>query len=212
MRALPCASSVWMGICQPCQERASTPISCSAMAQQAGGDLLAGGDHGVVFAGVVQRRQALAPGDQLVGDAGHGGDDDGDLVAGVHLPLHPAGDVADAVEVGDGGAAEFHYDARHEPAGRWGYGRGTHTGARAGEQPDVVAAWAAVAAASPWAGPPRGRRGEDARISTSGPAGDRPRACLATEKYAVRAGGVPPRQACGTARAAGPAGPASAPR
>ena len=50
--------------------------------QQAGGDLLAGRHHGVVFARVVQRRQRLAPADELVGDAGHGGDHHGDLVAG----------------------------------------------------------------------------------------------------------------------------------
>ena len=49
--------------------------------QQAGGDLLAGGHHGVVFPGVVQGRQRLAPGDQLVGLAGHGRDHHGDLVA-----------------------------------------------------------------------------------------------------------------------------------
>ncbi len=34
MRALPCAVSVSIGICQPCQERASTPMSCSAMASR----------------------------------------------------------------------------------------------------------------------------------------------------------------------------------
>ena len=57
--------------------------------EQAGGHLLAGRDDGVVFPGVVQRRELLAPADQLVGGAGHGGDDDGDLVAGVVLALHP---------------------------------------------------------------------------------------------------------------------------
>ena len=67
----------------------------------------------VVFAGVVQRRQVGAPLDQLVGHAGHGGDDDGDLVAAVDLALDALGDVADTVEVGDGGAAEFHHDAGH---------------------------------------------------------------------------------------------------
>ena len=82
--------------------------------QQAGGHLLAGGDDGVVFPGVVQRRQVGAPLDQLVGHAGHGGDDDGNLVAVLDLALDALGDVADAVEVGDGGAAEFHHDAGHE--------------------------------------------------------------------------------------------------
>ena len=80
MRALPWASSVSIGICQPSQERALTPMFCSAIASQAAGHLLAGRHHHVVFAGVVQRRQLAAPGDQLVGGAGHGGDHDRDLV------------------------------------------------------------------------------------------------------------------------------------
>ena len=79
--------------------------------QQAGGHLLAGGDDGVVFARVVQRRQSLAVRHELVGGAGHGRDHDRDLVAGLDLALDAAGDVADAVEVGDRGAAEFHHDA-----------------------------------------------------------------------------------------------------
>src|SRR5208283_1437627 len=79
--------------------------------QQAGGDLLAGRHHGVVFARVVQRRQLLAPGDELVGGAGHGGDHDGDLVSRVDLALDAVGHGADAGQVGDRGAAEFHHDA-----------------------------------------------------------------------------------------------------
>ena len=42
---------------------------------------------------------------------GHGGDHDGDLVPRVDLALHAGRDVADAVEVGDRGAAELHHDA-----------------------------------------------------------------------------------------------------
>ena len=53
------------------------------------------------------------PGDELVGHARHGGDDDGDLVAGVHLALHVTRDVADALDVGDGGAAELHHNHSH---------------------------------------------------------------------------------------------------
>jgi hypothetical protein len=34
MRAAPWALSVLIGICQPCQERASTPMSCSTMASR----------------------------------------------------------------------------------------------------------------------------------------------------------------------------------
>ena len=82
--------------------------------QQAGGDLLAGGDHGVVFAGVVQRRGLAAPGDELVGRARHGRDHDGDLMAGVDLALDVARDVADAVDIGDRGSAEFHHQTGHD--------------------------------------------------------------------------------------------------
>ncbi len=81
--------------------------------EQAGGHLLTGCDDRVIFAGVMQGRKLLAPADQLVGRAGHGGDDDGDLVADRVLALHPAGDLADAVQVGDRSAAEFHHDTRH---------------------------------------------------------------------------------------------------
>ena len=78
--------------------------------EQAGGHLLTGRHDRVVFPRVVQRRQALAVGDELVGDAGHGGDHDGDLVPRLDLALHAGRDVADAVEIGDGGAAKLHHD------------------------------------------------------------------------------------------------------
>ena len=94
-----------------------TPIACEGDGEQAGGHLLAGGDHGVVFARVMQRRGLAAPGDQLIGLAGHGRDHDGDLVAGVDLALDVARDVADAVDVGDGGSAEFHHEAGHDVPG-----------------------------------------------------------------------------------------------
>jgi hypothetical protein len=60
MRAAPWALCR-IGICQPCQERALTPIVLQRDGQQPGRHLLAGGDHGVVFAGVVQRRGLAAP-------------------------------------------------------------------------------------------------------------------------------------------------------
>ena len=82
---------------------------------QAGGDVLARGDHGVVLAGVVEERGLADPADELVGLAGHGGDDDGDVVAALDLALHLGGRVADAVEVGDAGAAEFHHQTGHGP-------------------------------------------------------------------------------------------------
>ena len=81
--------------------------------EQPGGDLLAGGDHGIVFARIVQRRGLARPGDQLVGLARHGGDHDGDLVAGIDLALDVARDIADAVEIGDRGSAEFHHQTGH---------------------------------------------------------------------------------------------------
>ena len=56
---------------------------------------------------------AAAPADQLVGRAGHGGHHDRDLVAGVDLALDVAGDVADAVDVGDRRAAELHHQTGH---------------------------------------------------------------------------------------------------
>ena len=82
--------------------------------EQPGGDLLARGDDRVVFARVMQRRGLARPGDQLVGLARHGGDDHRDLVAGVDLALDVARDVADAVEIGDRGSAEFHHQTGHE--------------------------------------------------------------------------------------------------
>jgi len=81
--------------------------------QQAGGDLFAGGDHRIVFARVVQRREGLAPGDKLVGRTRHRRDDDGNLIPLLHLVFHARCDVADSVEIGDGGAAELHHDAGH---------------------------------------------------------------------------------------------------
>ena len=82
--------------------------------QQAGRHLLAGGDHGVVLARVVQRRRFRRPADQLVGLAGHGGDHDGDLVARVDLALHMLRNVADALDIGDGRSAEFHHETAHD--------------------------------------------------------------------------------------------------
>ena len=53
------------------------------------------------------------PRDELVGDARHGRDHDGHLVAGIDLALDVARDVADALDVGDRRAAEFHDDESH---------------------------------------------------------------------------------------------------
>src|SRR5579871_1269970 len=77
-------------------------------------DLFAGGDHGVVFARVMQHRRLAAQTHELVGGAGHGRDHDGHVVSGVDLTLDVAGDVADAVDIGDGRAAELHDEPGHE--------------------------------------------------------------------------------------------------
>ena len=82
--------------------------------QQPGRDLFAGGDHGVVFARVMHRRGLAAPCDQFVGLAGHRRHHDGDVMAGLDLALDMARDVADAVDVGDGCAAEFHDEPAHD--------------------------------------------------------------------------------------------------
>jgi 2-polyprenyl-6-hydroxyphenyl methylase/3-demethylubiquinone-9 3-methyltransferase len=81
--------------------------------EQPGGDLLARGDHRVVFAGVVQGGAVAAPGHQLVGLAGHGRDHDRDLVSGVDLALDVTRDIADALDIGNRGSAELHHQASH---------------------------------------------------------------------------------------------------
>ncbi len=83
--------------------------------------LLAAGDDGVVFAGVVEtptvrprwRGRLAHPGDELVGGAGHRRDDNGDVVAALDLALDLGRRIADALEVGERGPAEFHDQARH---------------------------------------------------------------------------------------------------
>ena len=82
--------------------------------EQAGGHLLAGCHHRVVLARVMQHRGLLAPFHQLIGHAGHGGDHDGHVVAGVDLALDVARHIADAVEIGDRRSAEFHHQPSHD--------------------------------------------------------------------------------------------------
>ena len=98
----------------------------STMASRPGGDLLARGHDRVVFAGVVQGRGVAAPGHQLVGLAGHGGDHHRHVVAGIDLALDVARDVADALDIGDRGAAELHHQTGHgglaDLSGRMGAG------------------------------------------------------------------------------------------
>ena len=116
-RALPCAPSVRTGTCQPCQDRASTPLAWSAMASS---PLVTCSP----VATTVSYSRASCSGDSswhqrtspLV-DARHGRDHHRDLVPGLHLALHPARNGADTVEIGDGGAAELHHDAGHVVSG-----------------------------------------------------------------------------------------------
>ena len=62
-------------------------------------------------------RGVAAPFDQPVGGARHGRDHHRDLVAGIDLALDVARHVADALDVGDRGAAELHHQASHgEPS------------------------------------------------------------------------------------------------
>ncbi len=130
---------------------------------QPAGDLLAGRDHGVVFPRVVQRRQGLAPADQLVGDARHRRHHDRHLVPGIHLPLDPARHVADAVEVGHRGAAELHHDTRHDAA----------PGRRRGRSGPVSAAGCGLVEARSHTG--HGRQRQPRTVQGSVPRAARPR-------------------------------------
>ena len=84
--------------------------------EQPRGHLLAGGDHRVVFARVMERRRRPRPGDELVGRPGHRRDHHRHLVAAIDLALDVSGDVPDAIDVGDGGPAELHYQPCHRLA------------------------------------------------------------------------------------------------
>ena len=64
----------------------------------------------------MHRRGVAAPVHQLVGLAGHGRHDDGDIVSGVDFALDVTRDVADSVDIGDGRTAEFHHEAAHDDA------------------------------------------------------------------------------------------------
>ena len=101
--------------------------------EQSGGDLLAGRHDGVVFAGVVQRSSVAAPGYELVGRPRHGGDHHRHLVAGVDFALDVAGDIADALDIGDRGSAELHHQSRHGQ--RFPGKAAIHKGAISGPQP-----------------------------------------------------------------------------
>ncbi len=86
---------------------------------QAGGHLLSGRDHGIVFARIENAprlERGLAPGHELIGHARHGRRHDRNLMPGIDLALDVTRGVADAVDVGDRRAAEFHDQTGHEGA------------------------------------------------------------------------------------------------
>ena len=114
MRAEPCALSVRIGNCQPCQERALTPMPSSTMASSPAVTCSPVATTASYSRASCSSGGVAAPGDQLVGDAGHGRDHDGDVIAGVDLALDVARHVADAVEIGDRRPAEFHHQASHD--------------------------------------------------------------------------------------------------
>ena len=92
-------------------------MSCSAIANRPDGDLLAGRDHRIIFAGVedLPRLQCgFAPAHELIGGSRHRRHDDGDIMAGIDLALDVTRDVADAIDIGDRSAAEFHYQTGHD--------------------------------------------------------------------------------------------------
>jgi hypothetical protein len=82
--------------------------------EQARRDLLARCHHGIVFTGVMQRRRFATPFHKPVGGSRHGRDHDGDLMTGVDLTLDMACDVADPLDIGHRGAAEFHDQSSHD--------------------------------------------------------------------------------------------------
>ncbi len=88
--------------------------------QKAARHLLAGRDDSVIFARIVERRTGTAdlrhvlhPAHQLVGLAGHGRNDHGNLIACLDLAFDVARHIIDAFQIGHRCAAEFHHDARH---------------------------------------------------------------------------------------------------
>ena len=93
MRAEPCAALVLIGICQPCQERALMPMDCSTMASSPAVTCSPVATTASYSRASCSSEASLHPGDELVGDARHGRDDDGDLVAGIDLALDVARDV-----------------------------------------------------------------------------------------------------------------------
>ena len=119
MRALPCASSVMIGICQPSQERALQADVAKRHGQQARRHLLAGGDHRVVF--VVGGGQALGRRARRRRSRPPARWSCRPWPRPRRPPACPRATsastsratLADALQVGHRGAAEFHHQPRH---------------------------------------------------------------------------------------------------
>ena len=77
------------------------------------GHLLAGGRDDIELARIGMRRQLLRQRDQPVGLAAHRRDDDDELVSLAMKARDPPGDIADAVDAADRGAAVFLDDQCH---------------------------------------------------------------------------------------------------
>ena len=75
--------------------------------------LLAGGDNGVIFTGIMHRTDVARPGHQLVRGPGHCRNNHRHLMPGINLGLHPCRDIANAIEVADRGATKFLNNERH---------------------------------------------------------------------------------------------------
>jgi len=84
-----------------------------AQRHQPGCDILAAGNNGIVFAGVIELRGGLDPADQFIGLAGHGRNDDDHVIAALDLGLHLLRGLFDARQVSHRSAAEFHHQKRH---------------------------------------------------------------------------------------------------
>ena len=81
--------------------------------EQARGHLFACGDDDVIFCGVVARVRLAAEIDEAVGFAGHGGNDDRDLVAVGDFACDELRHGANSFGARHRRAPEFHHDPRH---------------------------------------------------------------------------------------------------
>ena len=133
MRAEPCAAVVLIGTCQPCQERALSPMPVRAMARSPEVTCSPEATTASYSRWSWSDAASLHQADQLVGLPRHGRDDDRDLVAGLDLAPDVHRDVADALDGRDGRAAEFHHEtgtAGHAAAGLHARRAGRQKGGR----------------------------------------------------------------------------------